>query len=138
MIQFFAEEIDLPKFEQERYINWLVAIAEEHKFEIEQINYIFCSDDYLLKINQDYLNHDYYTDIITFPLKENPIASDIFISIDRVKDNAKKMGKAVDLELQRVMVHGLLHLVGYNDKDEESQQKMRAVEDDSIERLKLT
>ena len=86
MIQFFAEEIDLPQFEQRKYIEWLSKIASDHEYEIEQINYIFCSDDYLLKINQDYLNHDYYTDIITFPLKENPITSDIFISTERVLD----------------------------------------------------
>lgn len=137
MIQFFAEGIDVPNFDQTKYSDWLLAIANNHKFEIEQINYIFCSDEHILKINQDYLDHDYFTDIITFPLKENPIESDIFISVDRVKDNAKKLSKTFKEELQRVMVHGLLHLLGYDDKEEESQLKMRAVEDSSIAQLKI-
>ena len=90
----------------------------------------FCSDNYLLKINQDYLKHDTYTDVITFNyVEENVISGDIFISIDRIKENASKVGIDFNMELARVAIHGILHLIGYNDKSSEETQEIRAKED---------
>ena len=91
---------------------------------------MFCSDEHLLEMNRSYLEHDYYTDIITFDyVEENVVSGDLFISIDRVRDNAKTLGQSVREELHRVMVHGLLHLLGYHDKSKEEQVEMRSKED---------
>lgn len=135
MIQFFAEEISLPNIDQDKYSEWLQSAAKEESKELENINYIFCSDEYLLKINQEHLKHDYYTDIITFPLNYDPIVSDIFISLDRVNENAKDHDINPTKELLRVMVHGLLHMMGYDDKDDQSKSIMRSKEDYYIEQF---
>ncbi len=129
MIQFFAEDIDFPEIKVEEYQNWLVRVATNYDVELEQLTYVFCSDEYLLEINKEHLNHDYYTDIITFPLQQSPLVSDLFISLDRVSDNAKQLNIDFELELRRVMVHGLLHLVGFDDKTEENKLEMREEED---------
>lgn len=110
---------------------WLIRCVLEMGIEIEQINYIFCIDEELLSINQEYLNHDYYTDIITFDLKENqtdPIMTDIFISLERVKENALINNIPNSLELKRVMIHGILHICGYTDKTPETTAVMREKE----------
>jgi probable rRNA maturation factor len=100
--------------------------------EIETINYIFCEDDYLLKVNQDYLNHNYFTDIITFELssKAQPLLSDIYISIDRIKENASHYTSSFKSELHRVIFHGALHLLGYKDKTDRDAKTMREKEDE--------
>jgi rRNA maturation RNase YbeY len=97
---------------------------------------ILCSDPYLLKINQDFLAHDYYTDIITFPLSETPknLNAEIYISIDRVAENAKTHGAEVEVEFLRVLFHGVLHLAGHQDKTVDEQLKMRAAEDTWLEK----
>lgn len=138
LIQFFAEEIDFELANQSQISEWLVNIATSHDAEIETINYIFCSDEYLLSINQQYLDHDYYTDIITFDnsVEGSPILSDIFISIDRVQDNADQQGSTFDNELHRVLAHGLLHLLGFKDKKEDDQILMRQKEDACLSLLK--
>ncbi|WP_421977568.1 rRNA maturation RNase YbeY [Roseivirga seohaensis] len=131
-INFFSEDIDFTLKTEDQIIAWLKRIAETENSSIEEISYVFCSDDYLLKINQEYLDHDYYTDIITFDNRDNPkdpIESDIFISIDRVTENASDQNVSFELELKRVLAHGLLHLIGYNDKTEEEQQLMREKEE---------
>ncbi|KOF04543.1 rRNA maturation factor [Roseivirga seohaensis subsp. aquiponti] len=131
-INFFSEDIDFTLKSEDQIITWLQRIAEAENSSIEEISYVFCSDDYLLKINQEYLDHDYYTDIITFDNRDNPedpIESDIFISIDRVTENASDQNVSFELELKRVLAHGLLHLIGYNDKTEEEQQLMREKEE---------
>jgi rRNA maturation RNase YbeY len=117
---------------------WLVEIAETHSFEVEEINYILVSDKDLLKINQTALNHDYYTDIITFDLsdKKGIIESDIYISIDRVEENANTFDIPFEEEMNRVLSHGLLHLLGYDDKDEASRQIMRGKEDEALQQYK--
>ena len=106
----------------------VLAKEEQHA---KTINYIFCSDDYLLKINKEYLNHDTLTDIITFDNseEEGKIEADIFISIDRIKENALSLKKDFDQELHRVIIHGLLHLLGYNDKTDDDKAEMRKKED---------
>ncbi|WP_353890983.1 rRNA maturation RNase YbeY [Algoriphagus sediminis] len=102
---------------------------------IADLNYIFCSDDYLLQINLQYLNHNTYTDIITFDGSDasEEISGDIFISIDRVQENAMTLGTIPDTELLRVISHGLLHLIGYNDKSNKDKKVMRQKETEAIE-----
>lgn len=105
-------------------------VSEEGR-QIDRISIIFCSDDYLLEINKSYLSHNYYTDIITFSLasKEEPLVSDIYISIDRVRENAKEFASSFTWELHRVIFHGILHLCGYEDKIVSQSKKMRRLED---------
>ncbi len=106
----------------------------EHRRSGCEINYIFCSDEDLLAINRQHLDHDYYTDIITFDLSETigseHLISDIYISTDRVKENAALAGNAFSSELLRVMFHGILHLIGYKDKTDKEQKQMRAMEEE--------
>lgn len=130
MVSFLSEEIDFELPNNKKTQDWVVnAIINEQK-EVGDINYIFCSDEYLHKINLKYLNHDTYTDIITFNYcQDNVIFSDIFISIDRVKENAITYKKTFINELHRVIIHGILHLVGYNDKTQNEQDQMTAKED---------
>jgi len=135
-ISFFTEDnVSHPFPENETdYIQWLSNVAKEENKSISTLNYIFCSDDYLLDINIKYLGHDYYTDIITFPYKEgDELESDLYISLDRVKENAVDFMVTFENELKRVMVHGLLHLMGYGDKSSEQIRLMREKEEDYIE-----
>ncbi len=106
-------------------------LFKEEKRPLESLNYVFTSDEELLTINQQYLKHDYYTDIITFDLaaKGLPIQGDIYISVDRVKDNARQIGDPFYKELHRVIFHGALHLCGYGDKTPKEEKKMREMED---------
>ena len=129
MINIFFEdtdEFDLSKLNVESNIEKLV--ANENRT-LGDVNYILCSDAYLLDINRQYLNHDYYTDVISFDYcEDNVISGDIFISVDTVADNAKEYGVTFEKELARVMIHGVLHFVGYNDKSDEEVPVMRAKE----------
>ena len=106
------------------------SFEEETKKKLS-VSYIFCSDDYLLRINQDFLKHDYYTDIITFPLVETDlkVEAEIYVSIDRIRDNAAKHKVSFDHELHRVLFHGVLHLIGYKDKTASQKELMRRAED---------
>jgi probable rRNA maturation factor len=133
-ISFFEENITFRLKERNRVKQWLRHLAAEEKFQIKELNYIFCTDEYLLKINQDYLQHDTYTDIITFDNSEEEtlLEGDIFISIDRVQENAKKENVLFEDELHRIMSHGLLHLMGYKDKKKEDQFAMKVKEDFSV------
>lgn len=129
----FNYECDFTLENEEAISAWLSAvIVSENKNEGE-INYIFCDDEYLHKINMEYLNHDTLTDIISFDYTVgNELNGDIFISVERVQDNANDFNVSFDEELKRVIVHGILHYCGYKDKDEESEQLMRAKEDEKI------
>ena len=132
-ITYNKEEVEFQLPKDELLTEWLENIAGKEESEISQITYIFCSDEYLLDINKQYLDHDYYTDIITFPYKQGKtLESDIFISVDRVRDNATTYQSTFEKELLRVMSHGLLHLLGYKDKSEEEQKLMRQKEDWAI------
>jgi len=128
-IRFFSEEINFkPKYPR-KTIQWIKEAVKKERKEIGEISCIFCSDDYLLKINVDYLNHNTLTDIITFDYTEGKqIAGDIYISIDRVTENSQKFNTEFDTELQRVMIHGILHLCGYKDKKESDSILMRKKE----------
>lgn len=133
-INFFSEEIDFELTSESSFEHWVDKIATENKASIENLNYIFCNDSYLLKVNQEYLDHDYYTDIISFPYSEfpDPLEGDIFISVDRVRENAKDNGVQFDNELKRVMAHGILHFLGYKDKSESEAAIMRKKEEEMI------
>ncbi len=128
MINYFSKNDFILKNKLKRK-KWLKETIENEGFRLGNINYIFCSDEQLLDINIQYLNHDYYTDIITFDYKENHIISgDIFISTDRVKENAIINNEEFDDELNRVLVHGILHIIGYKDKMDEDIKLMREKE----------
>ncbi len=117
---------------------WIIKAIQNEGKTLGEISYIFCSDDYLHKINLQHLNHDTYTDIITFNYcEDNTLNSDIFISIDRVKDNAKTYNVDFITELHRVIIHGVLHLVGYNDKTDDEQEIMTSKEDFYLSLLKF-
>ncbi|MES2780676.1 MAG: rRNA maturation RNase YbeY [Bacteroidota bacterium] len=109
---------------------WIEASIKREKKTLGEISFNFCSDEYLLSVNKEHLNHDYYTDIITFDFSENNVVSgDIYISVDRVKDNAKTERKTLSNELHRVIIHGVLHLCGYKDKKPADTRLMREKED---------
>ena len=136
MIQFFFENIEeflLPN----RVEEWIEQLISSEEKKTGNINYIFCDDEYLLKVNQDFLNHDYYTDVITFDyVKGKTISGDIFISITRIKENAITLSdNDFERELIRVLAHGVLHLCGYKDKSEGDQKIMRAKENFYIDRF---
>jgi rRNA maturation RNase YbeY len=130
MIQFCSEDITFSLKEKLKHKAWLNEVAKQEGKKILELSYVFCSDEYLLQINQEYLNHDTLTDIVTFDNSEEPkkIEGDIFISVDRVKENGEKLGTS-ETELERVMVHGLLHLLGYKDKKKEDKALMTEKED---------
>ncbi len=125
MIQFCTEDITFSLQEKLKHKAWLNEVAKQEGKKILELSYVFCSDNYLLQINQEYLNHDTLTDIVTFDNSENPkkIEGDVFISIDRVRENGEKLGTS-ETELKRIMVHGLLHLLGYKDKKKEDKAVM--------------
>jgi rRNA maturation RNase YbeY len=129
----FNYENDFTLLQEQTYDEWIGAIIKSESKSLGEINYIFCDDDYLLDINIKHLNHDYYTDIITFNYCEGDLISgDLFISSDRVKDNAQTYQVSFEEELLRVMSHGVLHLIGYNDKSEAEELIMRKKEDEKI------
>lgn len=133
-ILFFKEDVKFSLKEKNKHKRWLKVVAENEGFKIMDLNYIFCSDEYLYQINLDYLNHNTYTDILTFDNseEENVIEGDIFISIERIIENAEKLNNEIEKEILRVMSHGLLHLMGYKDKNKEDKKLMSEMEDKSI------
>jgi len=125
MINYFYEEMSNIEDEEKKSI-WIETIISNENKKLGDINYIFCNDNYLLNINKEYLNHDYYTDIITFDYcEENHISGDIFISLQRVLDNIQIHKTKYEEELNRVIAHGILHLCGYKDKTQEEKKVMR-------------
>ena len=128
-IKFTSHQIDFKLKNAKRHAAWLTNAIAEEGYDLERVDFIFCSDDYLLEINKSYLGHDYYTDIITFPFEENPILGEIYISIDRVSENADSFDIPFDEELRRVMIHGILHLCGYDDHAEPDIETIRMKED---------
>ncbi len=129
MIYFHSENEFLLSNESETH-NWISKCIASLERSIGDINYIFCNDKYLLKINQEYLEHDTYTDIISFDYSDTKtLSGDIFISIDRVRENSKLFKTIFSDELHRVLIHGLLHFVGYNDKTDNQKLEMRKQED---------
>lgn len=137
MINFFVEDISFNLKNKAIIKAWIKDIVSHQGCKIEEINYIFCSDEYLLNVNREYLNHDYYTDIITFNNSDytDTLESDIYISIDRIVDNARQLNLPFETELHRVLIHGILHLLGFKDKTAAEQEQMRAKENEAIEKI---
>ena len=130
-IQFFSHEIDFTLPAEDSVQAWILRILSHSGKRAGVISYIFCSDEYLLSLNQEHLDHDYFTDILTFPYSEPDalvLQSEIYISIDRVRDNAQNFQSSFEDELHRVMIHGILHLLGYDDHGEDAQKQMRELE----------
>jgi probable rRNA maturation factor len=130
-ISFHAADVPLPRFKKKKTSAWIQAIAKKHKTDFLEVSYVFCSDAYLLSINQQFLNHNTLTDIITFRLsdKAEPIEAEIYISTERVAENALKFKSTMDTELHRVVIHGILHLIGFKDKKPSEKALMRKTEE---------
>ena len=130
-IRFFSEGVNFQVSQPTRIRQWIRRVLHLQKFQESDITYIFCSDDHLLGINQRFLNHNTYTDIITFDLGSQPekVVAEIYISVDRIEENAGKFNTEFDNELARVMIHGILHLCGYKDKTPQDKRVMREKED---------
>jgi rRNA maturation RNase YbeY len=130
-INFFEEGISFTLKDKAKVRTWVTDTVIAEGYRLKELNYIFCSDEYLLQINQQYLNHDTLTDIVTFDNSEIPgnITGDIFISIERVRENASKFNVSERDELHRVVIHGALHLLGYTDKSKTDKAKMTEKED---------
>ena len=130
-ITFHSHNIRLKLSNRKLIKQFLLNLFEVENMSLSQLDYIFCSDEYLLQLNKQFLQHDYYTDIITFSLgiKSEPIIGEIYISVDRIKDNAKLLGISPDVEILRVILHGALHLCGHLDKKPDDKQAMTMKED---------
>lgn len=136
-LQFYSEEIDFTLDKEDSVRSWILFVIDSYKKKAGDISYIFCSDEYLLRLNKEHLQHDYYTDILTFPYAPadaKELHSDIYISIDRVRDNAATLNISFTDELHRVMIHGILHLLGFDDHGEGAQEDMRLKENQALEK----
>ncbi len=135
-ISFFEEDIQYNLKDKLKVKRWIKDTIEAEGYQLDELTYIFCSDAYLLQINQQYLNHDTYTDIITFDnsVEKGIITGDIFISIERIRENAAKFNQSVVDELHRVIIHGTLHLLGYKDKSPVDRKNMTQMEDKYLDK----
>ncbi|NLX66771.1 MAG: rRNA maturation RNase YbeY [Bacteroidales bacterium] len=132
-IRFNSENINFPKIKKRETANWIKTVAKNYGRETGDISYLFCNDEKILEINQHYLQHDFYTDIITFDYSEGDrISGDIFISLDTVYSNSIQYDTDPQEELYRVIIHGILHLCGMNDKSDAEQQQMKAAEEEAL------
>lgn len=129
IITFFYEEVGDDIIDEERTAAWISDLIHNEKKNPGAITYIFCTDEYLLEINEKFLDHDTLTDIITFQYRTDPLEGDIYISVERTRDNAGSMGIQEDVELRRVIAHGVLHLCGYKDKSPQEEKEMREKEE---------
>ena len=135
MIQYIAENIKQPPLQKQKINNWIKETAALYDKKVGQIAYIFCSDERILEVNKQYLNHDYFTDIITFDYSEGSVISgDLFISLDTVLSNSREFGDSFETELLRILIHGVLHLCGQDDKTPESRIEMTKKENLALER----
>ncbi len=136
MISFLSQGVPSAFRDRDRLRKWFNAVAKEHGHSIGELNYVLMSDKALLKYNRDFLGHDEYTDVITFDGQTGTgISGDVLMSIDRIRENAKTFGVSTQQELRRVMVHGLLHLLGHADKSAKARAAMRALEDQWLARM---
>lgn len=136
-IRFFNDDVNFNLPHKNSIKLWLKQVVNSYGYQVKDINIVFCSDNKILSINKQYLNHDYYTDIITFPYNSSQyLSGDIYISIPTVEHNAKKFDQSFTDELNRVIVHGVLHLAGYNDITDEERKVMSEKEDYWLEILK--
>lgn len=138
MISYNTENVGMPKLKRRETNEWIKNVAEKYHKKIGEIAYIFCNDEKILEVNRQYLNHNYYTDIITFDYCERTILNgDIFISLDTVKSNAEEFGAPFEEELHRILIHGILHLCGQDDKTPETKAEMTRKENEALRELKF-
>lgn len=136
MITYSAENVRFPKIKRRETTAWIRRVAATYGKTVGEVGYLFCDDEKILEVNREYLGHDYYTDIITFDYDEgDQINGDLVISLDTVRTNAEQFGKDYDEELHRVIIHGILHLCGLNDKGPGEREKMEAAENKALELL---
>lgn len=136
MIRFTTQDVDMPAFDQRRVQQWIRSVAADYGFTVGDITYVFTDDEGELRVNQQFLGHDYYTDVITFDYSsQNVISGDIFISLDMIKHNAEQVGTIFVDELMRIMIHGVLHLTGQGDKTPESKAVMTEKENLALAKL---
>lgn len=133
MITYHTVNVKMPKILRREVAAWIKAVAAKYEKQVGDIAYIFCDDEEILRVNKEYLQHDYYTDIITFDYSENNVVSgDLFISLDTVKSNAELFVKPYEEEFYRVLIHGILHLCGINDKGPGEREVMEAAENEAL------
>lgn len=139
MINFtFDENVQPLKMTVSKLKKWIKAVAADYDKKVGDISYLFCNDERILEVNRQYLQHDYYTDIITFDYCEGDVISgDMFISLDTVRSNAEQYGEAFEHEFHRVVIHGILHLCGQDDKTDEAQAEMTRKENLALEKIQL-
>jgi len=136
MITFQTENIEMPAIDQAKVRDWIKEVAASYQKKVGEIAYFFCDDEKILEVNRQYLQHDYYTDIITFDYCEgNKLSGDLFISLDTVRSNSELFGTDYNTELHRVIIHGILHLCGINDKGPGEREIMEAAENRALELL---
>lgn len=135
LITYYSEDVAFELSDDHLISRWIVDTINDEEFIPGEMSIIFCSDEYLLNINQQYLQHDYFTDIITFEYSREPISGDLFISIDRIRDNAEEYEVPFEKELYRVIIHGVLHLMGYQDKSPAESDLIRSKENEYLNRL---
>lgn len=132
-VRFFSEGIKMPKIARTLIRDWVKEVASRHHKRVGEISYIFCNDDKILEVNRQYLQHDYFTDIITFDYSEGDcVSGDLFISLDTVRSNAEQFGQSSDAELHRVIIHGVLHLCGIDDKGPGEREIMERHENEAL------
>jgi rRNA maturation RNase YbeY len=133
MISFIFENVEIPEWDKLSTVKWIKIIASHYDKQVGNVHYTFCNDNRMLEINKQFLNHDYYTDIITFDYsKHNKIAGDIYVSLDTVRSNAATLGIEETIELSRIIIHGVLHLCGQNDTSPEERAEMTAKENEAL------
>lgn len=132
-INYQCQDIKFVLKEKRKISKWINDVIKSHQKKLGNVSYIFCSNEYILELNQKYLNHNYFTDIITFDYcSDNIVEGDIFISVDTVLDNSHRFKTNFNDELLRVIIHGVLHLVGFSDKTAKQQKQMRVLEDEAL------
>jgi rRNA maturation RNase YbeY len=138
MVQYIVDSVEMPVIDKKKINRWIKIIAADYQKNTGEICYIFCDDKKILEVNNQYLSHDYFTDIITFDYgKNDQISGDIFISIDTVKANAEEFGVSFNDELNRILIHGILHLCGQNDNTPELRKAMIDKENVALEKLRI-
>ena len=136
MITYRTEGVDMPTFYKNELPHWIELVANSYNRRVGKIAYIFCSDTKILEVNKNYLQHDYFTDIITFDYsKKDLISGDLFISLDTVRSNSKEFNTSYDEELHRTIIHGILHLCGVNDKGPGEREVMESAENKALDKL---
>jgi rRNA maturation RNase YbeY len=130
-------DVEMPPIDQPKAKAWIEAVAQGYDKSIGELYYYFCSDEKLLEINRQRLGHDFYTDIVTFPLTEceTVLSSEFCLSLDRIKENAETFGRSYENELHRVIIHGVLHLIGFDDHTDEEEKNMREKEEEALKIL---